>query len=172
MDAVAKPWYREPWPWILMAGPFIVVVAGIVTAWIAVKTSDGLVTDDYYKKGLAVNQTIAQSDRAKALGIRAEVLVTSEKLTITLGASAPKFIVPPTLRVTVSHPTRAGLDQTQILAGTGDRFEGAFRLPAAGHWLVLIEDEAKSWRLMGNVILPAAGPAILGGAAEPADIRN
>lgn len=172
MTTVAKPWYREPWPWILMAGPFIVVVAGIITAWIAVKTSDGLVTDDYYKKGLAVNQTIAQSDRAKALGIRAEVLVTSEDLSVRLAAAEPKFILPPTLRVTVSHPTRAGLDQTQVLPGKGAVFQGAFRLPASGHWLVLIEDEAKSWRLMGNVILPAAGPAVLGGAIEPADIRN
>ena len=25
--ARTQPWYREPWPWILMAGPAIVVVA-------------------------------------------------------------------------------------------------------------------------------------------------
>ena len=24
-----QPWYKEPWPWILMAGPGIVVVAGL-----------------------------------------------------------------------------------------------------------------------------------------------
>jgi hypothetical protein len=32
-----RPWYREPWPWILAAGPFIVVIAGIYTAWLAIK---------------------------------------------------------------------------------------------------------------------------------------
>ena len=26
-----RPWYREPWPWMLMAGPLAVVLAGIVT---------------------------------------------------------------------------------------------------------------------------------------------
>ena len=36
----APPWYREPWPWLLMAGPAAVVVAGLITAWIAVKTDD------------------------------------------------------------------------------------------------------------------------------------
>ena len=29
-----QPWYKERWPWILMAGPAIVVVAGVTTAWI------------------------------------------------------------------------------------------------------------------------------------------
>jgi hypothetical protein len=35
----------------------IVIVAGAVTVWLAVVSNDGLVTDDYYKQGLAVNQT-------------------------------------------------------------------------------------------------------------------
>ena len=38
-----KPWYREPWPWLLMAGPAIVVVAGVTTAVIAFRGADGLV---------------------------------------------------------------------------------------------------------------------------------
>ena len=45
IDPASKPWYREPWPWILMAGPAIVVVAGIATAWLAVRSNDGLVED-------------------------------------------------------------------------------------------------------------------------------
>jgi len=40
-----QPWYRHPWPWILMAGPAIVVVAGLVTAFLAVTTFDGLVAE-------------------------------------------------------------------------------------------------------------------------------
>jgi hypothetical protein len=34
-EAPRKPWYREPWPWFLMAGPGLVVVAAIATAVIA-----------------------------------------------------------------------------------------------------------------------------------------
>lgn len=44
-NAPKKPWYREPWPWILMAGPAAVVVAGTVTAAIAFSTADTIVTD-------------------------------------------------------------------------------------------------------------------------------
>lgn len=167
-----KPWYREPWPWILAAGPFIVVIAGLTTAWIAVKTNDGLVTEDYYKKGLAANQTIAQSERAIKAGLSAGIHVSENLLTVSLRATDVRFVMPPTLVVTISHPTRAGLDQTRLLTHSGGKYAAEFRLPAAGHWLVLVEDEAKTWRLMGNVILPALGETIIGGATEPADIRN
>lgn len=171
MNAIAKPWFREPWPWLLMIGPAVVIVAGIATAVIAVKSNDGLVTEDYYKKGLVVNQTIAQSERATLAGIQAGVRVTSESLSVRLSAKDAGFVMPPTLVATVSHPTRAGLDQTKILVRNGDTYTGEFRLPASGHWLVLLEDESKNWRLMGNIILPATGETLIGGAfpdARPA----
>lgn len=167
----AKPWYREPWPWLLMLGPFVVVVAGIYTAWLAISTSDGLVTDDYYKKGLAVNQTIASSDRAKALGLSVGVRTTENGFVARLTAADKSFAPPPTLQLTLSHPTRAGLDQTLVLVREGEAYAGKLRLPSSGHWLVLLEDETKSWRLMGNVVLPAAGETIIGGG-ETADVRK
>jgi hypothetical protein len=82
-----RPWYREPWPWILAAGPFIVVVAGFYTAWLAIKSNDGLVTEDYYKKGLAANQTIARSEQAASLGLVAGVRIASDTLSVRLQAS-------------------------------------------------------------------------------------
>lgn len=173
--AVVRPWYREPWPWILAAGPFIVVVAGIYTAWLAVKTNDGLVTDDYYRKGLAVNQTIARSEQAAKIGLVAGVRVTADTLSVRLRASDKDFVLPPTLVATISHPTRAGLDQSRVLVRDGEVYSGEVRLPAAGHWLVLLEDERKIWRLMGNMVLPANGETLIGSsttAATPADIRH
>ena len=40
----SKPWYREPWPWILMSGPALVVVASVVSAILAAATADPLVS--------------------------------------------------------------------------------------------------------------------------------
>lgn len=174
-NAVVRPWYREPWPWILAAGPFIVVVAGIYTAWLAVTSNDGLVTDDYYRKGLAANQTIARSEQAARIGLAAGVRVTADTLSVRLRASDKDFVLPPTLVVTISHPTRAGLDQSRVLVRDGEVYSGEVRLPSAGHWLVLLEDERKIWRLMGNMVLPANGETLIGSsstAATPADIRN
>ena len=162
-ERAARPWYREPWPWLLMAGPFAVVVAGFVTLWLAIRSNDGLVTADYYRKGMAINQTLARTGRATALGIEAGIRVTADSLTIRLKAASPDFVPPEQLRVTVAHPTRAGLDQSEVLMRQNDHYRGKFRLPAAGHWLVLIEDGARTWRLLGNLVLPAAGETVLGG---------
>lgn len=176
-NSISRPWYREPWPWILAAGPFIVIIAGFYTAWLAIKSNDGLVTEDYYKKGLAANQTIARNELATSLGLVAGVRIIGETMHVRLQAAKADFALPPNLTVTISHPTRAGLDQTRVLPRAGNGYSGEVRLPASGHWLVLVEDESKRWRLMGNVILPANGEAIIGAPPsepkpEPADIRN
>jgi hypothetical protein len=63
MQATAKkPWYRHPWPWILMSGPAIVVVAGIFTAYLAVTTADGLVADPPSRE--AARQRLTPEQRA------------------------------------------------------------------------------------------------------------
>lgn len=168
------PWYREPWPWILMAGPVIVIIAGIITAWLAVVTNDGLVTDDYYKKGLAVNQTIARSDKAASLGLTAGIRMANEAVSVRLLATDKTFTPPPTLLVTISHPTRAGMDQSRTLTREGEVYVAPIRLPSAGHWLVLVEDDTHQWRLMGNLVLPANGEAMIGSTepVAPTDLRK
>lgn len=165
----ANPWYREPWPWLLMSGPFIVIVAGIVTAWLAVTSSDGLVAEDYYKKGLAAGETLARSQRAESLGITAGISMLRDAMRIRL-STAQAFDPPPSLLVSLSHPTRAGLDQQFVLKREGNEYLGEMLLPASGHWLVLVEDQAKTWRLMGSVMLPVAKETVIGGgetAAKP-----
>jgi uncharacterized protein len=151
-----KPWYNEPWPWILMSGPAIVVVAGIFTAWIAYTRGDTLVSDDYYRKGLAAQQTLASSERAHALGLRAGVrLNAGDGVSVELSASADDFKAPPAIRLTLSHPTRAGLDQTQTLNLVDGVYRARLHLPQSGHWLLLIDNEAQGWRMLAKVILPA-----------------
>jgi hypothetical protein len=41
-----RPWYREPWPWIIIGLLGTVIVASFITLWIAASNPDGLVVDD------------------------------------------------------------------------------------------------------------------------------
>jgi hypothetical protein len=143
----ANPWYREPWPWLLMSGPAIVVVAGIVTMVIAVRTSDGLVADDYYKQGLAIDRVIAREERARALGVAAAIAFNDERdrVRVTLASTAAS---PTALRLTLVHPTRSGEDQVLALSPVAPGlYEGTMRAPRAGAWTLLLEDGASSWRV-------------------------
>ena len=154
-----RPWYSHRWPWILMAGPAVVVVAGIATAWIAVTTSDGLVADDYYKQGLTVNQKLARNDAAAAMQLEARLRLAAGRidLKMTSRTDAP---LPARVRVTLAHPTRGGEDRKMALAGDKGVFAGQMAALGPGRWQVVIEDEAGSWRLAGSVQLPDAPEAV------------
>ena len=104
------PWYRHRWPWLLMAGPFIVVVAGVATLWLAVASDDGLVADDYYKRGLAINRTLERTQRAAALGLEAVVDVDAAGAArVTLAAaSGERSGLPTAVRLLVVHPMWVG----------------------------------------------------------------
>jgi hypothetical protein len=94
--------------------------------------------------------------------LTAGVQVVDGQIRIHLRAADRQFVAPSVLLATLSHPTRAGLDQSVKLSLHGDGYTGDVRLPAAGHWLLLLEDEQKTWRLLGNVVLPANGEILLG----------
>jgi hypothetical protein len=79
-----KPWYREPWPWFLISLPATAVIAGLTTVWIAATSADGLVVGDYYKAGLAINQTLARDDAARALALHATFEIEDDALALTL----------------------------------------------------------------------------------------
>jgi len=151
---VAQPWYREPWPWLLMAGPAAVVVAGVITAWIAVVTNDGVVADDYYKRGLAINQTLARDAVAASRGYRASVHVTVANGAVTVTMAGARRDGP--LLLHLAHPGRPAMDRVVTLT---QRAEGAYvgDLPplSAGHWGLTLEDPARSWRLAGRLPVPA-----------------
>jgi hypothetical protein len=53
------PWWKFGHVWLVIAGPAIVVVAGFVTLYLAVRFPDPVITEDYYRKGLEINQTLA-----------------------------------------------------------------------------------------------------------------
>ncbi len=165
---VQGPWYRDRWPWLLILGPAIVVVAGFATLFIAVRTDDGLVADDYYARGLAINRQLERSARADALGLAATVDVGADgtvAVTLDGGGQAPDAR-PAALRLRLAHPTRAGDDLAATLARAGDaRYEGRLAPPEAGRWLVIVETDA--WRLAPvETTAPIAGVRLGGKSGE------
>ncbi len=140
----ALPWYRHRWPWILMSGPAIVIVAGVITTWIAFATADGLVADDYYKRGLGINAVLKREEAAAKLGIDARIERAGGQVSVQLRGAEP-----PVLFLNLAHATRAGNDVRLRLERAAD---GGYRaaLPplAAGRWRAVIDDPRGEWRLV------------------------
>lgn len=142
------PWYRQRWPWLLMLGPAIVVVAGFVTLWLAITSFDGLVADDYYKRGLGINRTLERAERAAALGLVAIIDVDAGGAArVALSSTVVDLkAAPALLRLTLLHPTRAGADRRiDMQRGADGSYRGQAGILPPGRWRVGIETD--DWRL-------------------------
>jgi hypothetical protein len=63
-DTSAQPWWKYGHVWLLISGPATVIVAGILTVWIAIASNDPVVDADYYRKGIEINKQLA-AERAQ-----------------------------------------------------------------------------------------------------------
>ncbi len=155
--APVKPWYREPWPWLLMAGPSTVVVAGLATAWIAFSGADGLVADDYYKQGLSINRTLAREAQATSLGLAGELVVSEGRVRVTLRSSQA---LPDRLSLRFAHPARASEDRVVFLArGADSAYEAPVPALPPALWRAIVE--TPDWRISASYDPRVAAPARL-----------
>lgn len=155
------PWYRQFWPWFIISLPMTAVIASITTYFIAAHNPDGLVADDYYKQGLAINQTLDLERHAQSLGLTALLRVDADTHHISLTLDGQTDISSPMV-LRMIHPTRPNLDRTLSLSrddhGT---WSAALDKTAAGRWQLQLEPSTHEWRLSGRLSLPQQQQTLL-----------
>jgi uncharacterized protein len=159
------PWYREPWPWLLFFPPAVAVVAGTITMGIAFKTFDGVVSDDYYRQGLAINRTLDRDARARERGLSARLQFnpSGDRVRVTMAGDASSD---GPLHLQLVRAARSGDDQDVTLVPVAPGlYEGRLSRPVQGRWHLRLEDEGGQWRIAATVQLPDEGPI---GLAPPA----
>ena len=142
------PWYTHRWPWLIMLGPALVVVASMVTTWLAVTREDALVVGDYYKQGKAINQDLRRDRVASALRLSLQMRYdpVARRLEGKLESFGKPVVAP--FRLMLVHPTLPAKDLA--LEARPDA-SGGFTvvLPALerAHWQVVAEGGERDWRL-------------------------
>jgi uncharacterized protein len=165
-----KPWYRHRWPWLLMFGPFVVVIAGFFTAWLAYSRQDALVVDDYYKQGKAINQDLRRDRAATGLQLHADMQydAASGRLVGTLTSAGKPYVGKILFRLV--HSTQPEKDILMHVQTRSDgSFDAALPMLEIAHWQVLIENEQREWRLAGGWNWPQQRAAALKADAPPAE---
>lgn len=153
------PWYRHSWPWFIVILLGTTVVAGISTVFIAVRGADPLVADNYYRDGKAINRTLAADREATLREVVARVQPAGPvALELEILGEAPA-----SLRLELSHVTRAELDRSLRLNRTADgSYAGSESLPEGVFYLTLMPDDAgASWRLRRRIALPTDAVLVL-----------
>ena len=150
----SKVWYKEPWPWILMAGPAIVVVAAFTTYYLAATHNSDMVTDEYYKEGKHIGVELQRDQEAAKRKIDVQVLINPEHNAAKVLISG-NFDPKQQMDLQLLHPAHKSEDQTVKLfpeqgGSSGDKasYHAVFKtLPATNHWYVRVEDTAGKWRV-------------------------
>lgn len=148
-----RPWFREPWVWLLIALPASAVLGGMVTIWIAVDSDDGLVVDEYYKRGLEINKKLDRDKAAVQYDLVAKIQISEGQNNIRINFNSnDNFVSPTSIRLSFLHPTIKGHDQNLVLNSiTKGIYEGALPSLINGNWYLQIE--ADDWRLLEDLFI-------------------
>ncbi len=158
----SSPWYKEPWPWVLIAIILIPMLVAVVRISIYKEYKVEMVVDDYYKKGKSINQEFAREKLASSYNISALVNFTDHNIVLDVNHNnqAPKLA---SLIISFYHSTQ-GIKDFNLMATA--RADGKFsaELPNKnldGKWQLTIEPHDKKWKIQKNIQLPARTQIII-----------
>lgn len=150
---VPVAWYRVPFVWLLIALPLTAVVGGFTTLWLALRSDDGLVVDDYYRRGIEINRTLDRDHAAATRGVSAEIRLDDARREARITLTLPMPQRPARIQVQLLHATIKGHDRqvTTSPDANGD-YRVSLRGLVPGHYY--IELAADDWRLVGSLRFP------------------
>jgi hypothetical protein len=156
-NRTSTPWYREPYVWLLILIPLSAVIYGFIFLRLAIVSNDGLVADDYYRRGKEINRILDRDRTATAMGLSARGALDFKQGTVSLRfRQHGHALLPQSLTLKMMHATRAGYDQHVRLQRAPDgSYFGLFKPMEMGHWYLQVGTSA--WRLTGSLFVPGKG---------------
>jgi hypothetical protein len=164
-------WYRHFWPWVLIAIPAAAIAGSLLSAALAGRHADSLVTDDWYQDGKGINRILARDRAARRLSISAELRIDERSGEVAVELEGEAIEALEALSLALSHPTLASRDHQIPLR----RQEGSSvfwgRLPRflRGRWYATLTPQpppssalSEPWRLREEIRLPSATPVRIG----------
>lgn len=149
-EQTVRPWYKEPWPFILISITGLGVVAGSTLAFIGISNPPELVRGDFEQLGRGLTDTNVRTAQARALGLEGRLVVIDDQVTLDLAAASPNSL-PASLLLQFQHPARSDGDTTALLQRDS---EGQYRAVLARsphpNALVIVSDLEQSWWLAGR----------------------
>lgn len=173
------PWYKQFWPWLVIALPLSTMIAGITTVYIAAIKQDSLVQDDWYKEGKAINQQLDKTLTAKSLGLKFGLNVdphTGEVFAKLISYNHTEMSGEKPLSqliLKLVHPTLAEYDQIITLNASAQdgHYLGDLNHQVEGKYHLYLSDPQQQWRLKSTVEFPITGEIILQPPALNAGIK-
>jgi hypothetical protein len=158
-------WYKEPWMLLVLGGPLIVVIAAIITFYLAWHDSDNVRSKDYYRQGLNVDKDIRRDAKASEYKMRANVKIDTDARKVLLHLEG-KINLPASLQLNISSYARASeyenIQKITLTQSSSGNYEGIIKIPSPAEtanlklWHVKIE--GADWRLTADWHDPLHSP--------------
>ena len=161
------PWYRHRWPWLIMLGPFLVVLAGGYTMWLAYSVPDALVVGDYYSQGKAINRDLTRDRAAVRLGLQVALRYDAASGRLLGRVSGADHALQGPMTLKLVHSTRPEKDIVlPLVADAEGNVSASLPMLDMARWQVVLEDQERSWRISGVWPWPQQ-PAVALSASQP-----
>ncbi len=136
------PWYRQFWPWFILAILSWGVVSATITLSFALRNPPHMMTGDYARLGKALVDTHVRADRAEALGLAG--MLTAEKGAWLLRLEVTDLPAQQ-LVLLVQHPTDSSRDRQVVLnrSAPGEYRAAAAEVPSRGR--LIVSDLEQTW---------------------------
>jgi len=150
-----KSWYCHIWPWLLMLGPVVVILAGGYTSWLAFTRQDAMVVGDYYKQGKAINQDLRRDHHATKLGMQSVLRYDAAAGQLTGAVNRRGKPYSGKIQIRLVHSTLPEKDmQLEIQLDSNGKFTAEVPMLEIAHWQIVIENADRDWRLHGDWAWP------------------
>jgi hypothetical protein len=151
-DEGITPWYKEPWMFLVVGVPVIAVCWGMVIITLAVTGKDSLVSDSYYKDGMAYTENNEFIDKAKRLQVKATMTYNKGEIITTISGyldEQPSF-----LQLQLIHPTLETKDESVFLqqADNGS-YLGLANNDHLGKRKLWLQSPEQDWMLKDEAII-------------------
>jgi uncharacterized protein len=144
-----EPWYRQFWPWFLIALPGSVVVASFATLWLAMSSPNPMVVDDYARIARSTELRRERDHAAAVLGLTAEIRLIAGADVVEVRLE-PESVEPDSLELRLSHPLVEHRDRIIKLVRVPGGWSGSME-PLAGRWYLQLYPGDRGWRLSGEL---------------------
>ncbi|GGD52644.1 FixH family protein [Lacimicrobium alkaliphilum] len=159
MTPKPSPWYKQFWPWFLIAIPVISIALSINLLRLAVSGQDSMVIEDYYKEGKAINRRLEKVHEAQKLGIRTQLSIRQQAVTLEFTKSAPEQGT--ALKLYFQHPTLEDKDfQLMLTRDKLGRYSAKLPREISGKWHITMEPFDNQWRIYQVISLPRQDPIV------------
>jgi uncharacterized protein len=153
MNALPRPWYREPMVWLVIGLPMLSVVAGTSLLTLAIVSGgDDAVADEVQRMSRIQLTDMRADQRAEAHDMQARLSIDPHTGALQLAISGLEDVTAErSLALMFVHPVKAADDRSLPLVRDGEVWLGRFDGVLDHAWQLRLTPPDRRWRLEGRL---------------------